>query len=235
MTTATGNGWSLTHGRWQDVLASTVCDALITDAPYGARTHAAESTRADDVDVAGLTPTYAAWTPADVDEFVSSWSPRVTGWMASMTSHDLIPAWEAAYARVGRYCFAPVTALISGMSVRIQGDGPSSWTIYVVVARPRTKHAMNWGTLPGGYSGPRRAGAGGGRGKPDWLCNALVRDYSRPGDRVVDPMAGWATTLEAAVGNGRTAIGAEMDRAAYTEGVRRLRRGIQADMFGGAT
>ena len=64
--------------------------------------------------------------------------------------------------------------------------------------------------------------------------NALVRDYSRPGDLVCDPFAGWGSTLAAAVANGRRAIGAEMDAAAHAEAVRRLGRPLQIDMFGGA-
>jgi DNA modification methylase len=40
---------------------------------------------------------------------------------------------------------------------------------------------------------------------------ALVRDYSRPGDLIVDPCMGSATTILAAVIEGRRAIGAEMD------------------------
>lgn len=66
-----------------------------------------------------------------------------------------------------------------------------------------------------------------------WLLRALVRDYTRKGDLVADYFAGWSTTLLAALGNGRRAIGAEMDRAAYDESCRRLRGGVQLDMLAG--
>lgn len=231
---ASGPCWELRLGLWQRALPEVTASTLIMDAPYGKRTHESEAQREDDSDAAGLAPEYEAWTPDHVHEAVRSWSPRITGWMVCMTSHDLIPAYEDAFREADRYCFAPVTAQIVGMTVRAQGDGPSSWTIYIMCARPMTAEFAKWGTLPGGYRGKRRPGAGGGRGKPDWLCNALVRHYSRPGDTIVDPLAGWATTLEAALGNGRSAIGGEMDVLAYAEGLRRLRRGIQVDMFGAA-
>jgi hypothetical protein len=222
-------------GRWQDVLADVECDAIICDPPYGERTHDAEVERNDESGrTEGLTPQYKAWRPVDVSDFVSSWSRRCRGWIVSMTSHDLIPAWEAAYAIAGRYCFAPVPCVMRGMSVRMQGDGPSSWAVWAVVARPREKSFLGWGALDGAYHGPRGSESGGGRGKPAWLMNALVRDYSRPGDLVCDPFAGWGSTLAAAVANGRRAIGSEMDADAYAEAQRRLARPLQVDMFGGA-
>ena len=241
---ATGDGWELRLGRWQDALAGVTCDAIVTDPPYGARTH--ENTRslgnerADGYAMENLGPGYTAWTSADIDEFVQSWSPRCRGWIVTLTSHDLIPAWQAAHEAVGRYCFAPVPCVIRGMSVRLCGDGPSSWTVYAVVARPATQEFARWGTLDGAYVGGNgshgRGGGtdrGGGRGKPSWLEHALVRDYSRPGDVVVDPMAGFGGALAAAVSLGRTAIGAEMDAAAFLEAKRRLARPLQIDMLAG--
>lgn len=230
-----GPGWTMRQGDWRTVLADVNCDALICDPPYGSRTHSAEVERNDSAGrTAGLTPAYAAWTAADVSEFVTSWSPRTRGWMVALTSHDLIPAWEDAHRLVDRYCFAPIPCVMRGMSVRMAGDGPSSWTVYAIVARPRSKAFATWGTLDGAYSGPRGSESGGGRGKPAWLMNALVRDYSKPGDLVCDPFAGWGSTLAAAIGNGRRAVGSEIDTEAFNEASRRLSRPQQIDMFGAA-
>lgn len=235
-----GDGCELRLGRWQDVLADVTCDAVICDPPYGARTHASKPQRADayeragaGYDAGGLTPGYDAWTAADVSAFVSSWSPRCRGWMVALTSHDLIPAWEAAYEASGRYGFAPIACVMSGMSVRLLGDGPSNWTVYAMAARPRDKAFMSWGTLPGAYTGPRGSESGGGRGKPSWLEHALVRDYSRPGQIVVDPLCGWGGILAASSALGRRAVGSEVDPAAHAEAMRRLARPLQVDMFAG--
>lgn len=255
--------WDLRLGRWQDVLSDVTCDALICDPPYGARTHAATTTRSDGVDAAGLTPDYPPWTPGDVSEFVSSWSPRCRGWMVCMTDHSLIGAYEAAYAAAGRYAFPPLPLIIRGMSHRMQADGPSSesvwamaacgcdWSGVAMIARPRSKEFVDlkWSArgfhkgpcdceTPDHFDGPstrngRRGGSvsGKGRGKPAWLEHALVRSYSRAGDVVVDPMAGFGGALAAAVSLGRTAIGSEMDAAAHAEAMRRLARPLQIDMF----
>lgn len=231
------SGIDLRLGRWQDALAGVECDALICDPPYGATTHARslpEGSRYDGSSLDGIGPRYSAWSPTEIAEFVASWSPRCRGWMVAMTSHDLIPAWQDAHASVGRYLFAPLPLVMRGMSVRLCGDGPSSWTVYAMVARPRSRAFSAWGTLDGAYVGSRSREAGGGRGKPAWLMSALVRDYSRPGDLVCDPFAGWGSTLAAAVANGRRAIGSEIDADAHAEALRRLARPLQVDMFGGA-
>ena len=60
---------------------------------------------------------------------------------------------------------------------------------------------------------------------------AIVRDYSRPGDLIVDPCAGGSTTLLAAAIEGRRAIGAEIDEATYYKAVKRLEAGYTRDMF----
>ena len=215
-------GFVLRLGRWQVALADTgMIDTLIVDHPYGARTHESTATREDGYEVEGLAPEYARWTAADVMDFAQAWSPRTRGWIAALCSHDLIPAWEAAYEAVGRYGFAPVPCVINGMSVRLRGDGPSSCAIYALVGRPRTGEFSRWGTLPGAYTGGRETGSEGGRGKPSWLMRALVRDYSRTGDLICDPMAGYGATLIAALDEGRRCIGAELDHGAYDEAHRR--------------
>lgn len=216
-------------GDWRDVLADVECDALIVDPPYGERVHSgsadigkhAKNRRA---------LSYANWSPADVLRFVLHWSPRVSGWFCAMTCHDLSFDWKKAFESVGRYAFAPVP--IVAPRVRLLGDGPASAAVYLMVARPRSKRFMSWGALPGWYkAGIDRGGRIGG--KPLSLMRALVRDYSRPGDLVCDPCAGHATTLLAAMIEGRRAIGAEIDPASHKAGTERLGAGYTPDMLAG--
>ncbi len=218
-------------GRWQDVLGDVRPDAVICDPPYGARTHAGDVV-ASGIGRDGTYRTaidYACWTAEDVAEFVGSWAPRTRCWIVAMTSHDLIPSWESAFYMAGWQSFAPVSAVIAGMGVRLLGDGPASWTIHIVVARRRAKRLSTvagcrsiWRSLPGGYTGPSSPTMAGGRGKPSWLVEALVEDYSDPGMLVCDPCAGWGSTLVAARKLGRSAIGAEIDADAYAIAARRV-------------
>lgn len=213
--------FDLRLGDWRAVLGDVVADALIADPPFGAATHSHHNASAKGHREAGkeAPPTrralnYDPWTVDDVNEFVDAWAPRVRGWFCVMTSHDLVAAYRSALSRQGRYVFPPLPCVIRGMNIRLGGDGPSGWTIYLVVARPRTREFSTWGTLPGAYiARPRRKGRIGG--KPRDLMLEIVRDYSRPGDLVVDPCAGYGTTLRAAELLGRRAVGAEIDPATH--------------------
>ena len=114
----------------------------------------------------------------------------------------------------GRYAFAPLPFYQPGRSVRLTGDGPSSWTDWIVVAR--TKAQLKWGTLPGGYvAGPGWNDKARMGGKPTLLMDALVADYSRPGYTVLDTHMGAGTTGVACARAGRKFIGCEVDRAAF--------------------
>ena len=219
-------------GDWREVLRDVTCDAIICDPPYGERTHSSKAKRSDGCSKAGTAPTYAPFTPDLVSEFVSSWSQRCRGWMACITDHSLIDAYQSAYEANDRYSFAPVPIVIKGMSVRLAGDGPSSWGLYLMVGRPIG--APLSGALPGAYTGNRTTESGEGRGKPQWLMRAIVRDYSRRGDTIIDPFAGWGATITAAIGLRRVALGAELDKHAHDKAIRRLSNGQQQDLFDAA-
>jgi hypothetical protein len=223
------------------------CDALVTDPPYSERTHVAYTPRVStehDTNsgawtarvAAGLIDgrreiNYTALTGDDLVEMVAHWSPRVTGWTCWLTSHDLAPAYDAALEASGRYTFAPLPCVISGMTCRLLGDGPSSESVNLVVSRPRTQAMAKWGTLRGYYYGTSERGLVVVGGKPLWLMRAIIRDYTRPGDLVCDPCAGGGTTLLAAVMEGRRAIGAECDPVTWAKAVARLRKGYTAPLF----
>lgn len=63
----------------------------------------------------------------------------------------------------------------------------------------------------------------------------IVRNYSRPGDLVLDLYAGSSASLARACrATGRRYAGAEIDEARHAEALQRLRLDEQADMFEGA-
>lgn len=215
------------RGDYRNVLPAsrndgTGWDAIITDPPFGARTHAGARTCAAH-DIEGVVA-YSAWSDTDVLLFCEWAVPRTRRWIGAMTSHDLVPSWEEGFRRGGWYPFAPIPIVIRGMGVRRQGDGPSNWTIWLMVARARSRAAMAnpysngtalWRTTPGAYSWTRSSKlAGQGRGKPVAGLSEIVRDYSNPGDVVCDPFAGHGSTLIAALQAGRLAIGSEIDARA---------------------
>lgn len=236
-------------GRWQDTLADVrTCDAVVTDPPYSVKTH--DGSTEETLNVSGKMQSkrndwesawlanvgqrrplnYTGWTPDDVRAFVDSWAPRCKGWFVAFTSHDLCADYTAALEAHDRYVFAPLPFFSPGSRVRLSGDGPSSWTCWIVVARPRAAPFAKWGTLPGGYAGtsPPCEVVG---GKPEWLMRALVRDYSRPGDLIVDPFCGSGTTALAAASEGRRCITSEELPAHHEIARRRFARGYTPDLF----
>jgi len=230
--------WDLRCGDWRFQLADVEhVDALIVDAPYSKKTHTghdAAMARLERLRNRGTERreiVYDGWSELDVRAFVKAWSPRCLGWFVTVTDHVLAPVWAAALEDAGRYVFAPLPWVAPGSRVRLVGDGPSCWTCWIVVARPRTREFTNWGTLPGAYVINADRGSHIG-GKPIALMEALVRDYTRPGDLVCDPCAGYGTTLAAAVRNGRRGVGAELDPETHAKALAWLDRNARAvDMF----
>jgi hypothetical protein len=217
-------------GRWQDVMQDVECDALICDPPYSARTHGCQQGK----DLGRTMLSYAAWSEDDISAFVNHWGPRTRGWIAVITDHILVPIFASAMEMPengGRYVFAPIPIVETGSRVRLTGDGPSSWTCYLVVGRPKCEPYSKWGTLPGAYIGSGRGDREHIGGKDSGIMRAIVRDYSRPGDLVCDPCLGAATTAYAAACEGRRFVGCEMDPETFAKAQKRVSRGYTPTLF----
>lgn len=212
----------LLHGAYQHALQGIpTCDAVISDPPYSAHTH--ENKRTDIRKGIG----YAAWTELDVVAFVEHWVDRCSGWICCITDEVLAPVYRSAFIESDRVTFPSVPLLAH--QPRFSGDGPGAGAVYLVVSRPRDQRFAGWGSLPGWYTYVREQSSVGVMGaKPIDLMRAIVRDYSRPNDLIVDPCAGGATTLIAARIEGRRAIGSEMDAETYERALRRLQHGDHA-------
>jgi len=190
--------------------------AVIVDPPYSARCHAGHDSGAalhrDGSERKEFG--YSALSADGVRELAAEYARLCNGWVVWMTDSDLAPTVRQALETVGRYAFAPLPFYQPGRSVRLSGDGPSSWTDWIVVAR--TKAQNKWGTLPGGYvAGPGWNDKARMGGKPTLLMDALVADYSRPDYTVLDTHMGAGTTGVACARAGRKFIGCEVDRAAF--------------------
>ena len=208
-------------------------DHIITDPPYSDKTHENHDARAprsrDGANRAALG--YAALSVSEANKLASIFHEATDGWIVWFTDSDLAPHIKSALAKLGRATFPPLPYFHSGRSVRLSGDGPCSWTDWIVPAR--TKALKKWGTLRGGYvAGPgwddkERMG-----GKPTRLMQLIVSDYSRPGEVVCDPFMGAGTTGVACAKEGRDFLGIEIDPAAFELSCRRIEQAQrQGDLF----
>jgi site-specific DNA-methyltransferase (adenine-specific) len=223
---------ALRLGRWQDVLADvTECDAVITDPPYSERTHAGQrSCRVDQRDFCKASGGINAITYSPM---VAEALPEIRAdWLIIFCDHQGWVSHEEAMQARGLYVFQPVVWVNLSPTPRLAGDGPCSAVQYLAVARPKRRQEWH-ASRPGAYVGHPVKDTGTrlvGR-KPLWLMRALVSDYSRPGDLIVDPYAGSGTTLLAAAMEGRRAIGAEMNPKTYELAVKRLSKGYTERLF----
>ncbi len=205
-------------------------DAVIVDPPYSKRCHDGHDSAGGN-DCKRQKLGYEHLTEQDVKDLATEYALRCTGWVVWMTDSELALIVRKSLASVGRYAFTPLPFYHPGRSVRLSGDGPCSWTDWIVVAR--TKNQVKWGTLPGGYV----AGAGWNDkarmgGKPTHLMRALVSDYSLPGDLVLDTHMGAGTTGVACALEGRRFIGVEIVEEAFYTACERIENAYrQAPMF----
>jgi hypothetical protein len=174
-------------GRWEDVLSTDEIgevDTLITDAPYSARTHAGgrEGERGDGYSDDGLAPELHALGRRDHHGVRRGVVPA----RARLDGRAVRPPPDR---RVVARLRADGPLRVRAGAVRHQrddgaarGDGPSSWSVYAMVARPTL--AVEVGHAARRVHRAREPGAKNGRGKPRWLMDALVRDYSRGRPRV---------------------------------------------------
>lgn len=231
-------------------------DAMIVDAPYSERTHKGhDSGRLSPEQLAryaqrpGAVATrerryaarkgaagehrrrldYAPWDATTVENFCDLWCPLVAGWCVSLTDHELARHWWSSFDCNNLCTFAPLPFVETGSRVRMTGDGPSNWSCWTVVARPRSREYASWGTLPGAYVVPGErafnSAAGSDRvvgGKPLAGMTQIVRDYSRRGALIVDPCAGAGTTGVAAKIMGRRSILIDRDPEHAAIAARRL-------------
>lgn len=208
-------------------------DAVITDPPYSERTHAGhDGGSSPAIDGAARQALgYAALSPQAAASLAGAYVRACDGWIVWMTDHTLAPHINAALLGAGRYVFAPLPYYAPGSRVRLSGDGPSSWTDWIIVSRTSAQH--RWGTLPGGYvAGPGWNDKARMGGKPTLLMEALVQDYSRPGDTVLDSHMGAGTTGVACLRHGRKFIGCEIDPDAFELSCRRMEQAAkQGQLF----
>lgn len=213
-------------GDYRDVLADVMADHTIVDTPFSERTHKGALSTTGEKGVAG----YGWWSSEQAVDFVRWCHARTKGWIVILNDDVLGPLMRDEMAALGRRGF-PLLPVLQHMP-NIVGDGPAPPGCFAVVSRPREKRFLSWGSLPGWYECGRDGSFVRG-GKPLDLMRAVVRNYSRGGDLVMDATAGGATTLIAAEIEGRRAVGAELDPETHAKALARIARGVTPDLFAG--
>lgn len=106
------------------------------------------------------------------------------------------------------------------------GDRPAAGFEAIEIAHPPGKKRWNAGGKLGVWTFPTAYRSGDGvvhtTQKPEALMEALIRDFTDPGDLILDPFAGSGTTGVAAIRLGRRFIGWEKSPVYHAIAVKRL-------------
>lgn len=211
---AVGNCDGFMLARW---LGARAVDHVIGDPPYDEKTHTKARTGFRDpiaIDFDALPP---------VESFLPALILVAKRWVVSFCSLGQLGEYERAagpeWIRAGiwhRTDSAP----------QFGGDRPAHACEGIAVAHRAGDKRWNRHGHQAFWEGPidrspRRMHP---TKKPLWLMEALVRDFTDPGDLVFDPTMGEGTTGEACIRLGRRFIGCEIDPRYHAAAVRRLTR-----------
>jgi DNA modification methylase len=209
-------------------------DAVITDPPYGMSFQSARRTeKTERFDVIANDDAPFVWWLRDAARVI-----KPGGCLVCFCRWDSAEAFRQAIGWAGLKVGAQ---LVWDRVVHGMGD---------LTGRPSPQHDTIWFAVKGRYKLPgvrptsvyRHQRLGGdelrhSNEKPVSLMRQIVADYVPPGGRVLDPYMGSGTTIQAAMREGRKAVGVELDPGHYATALKRLRAATGAgpgQLFGGA-
>lgn len=227
-------------------LADGSVDHVICDPPYSEATHGKD--RGNELGgLHRLLPiTFSAVTDEQRATFAAQVARIVTRWVLVFCDAEGIDRWRLALCGAGLEHVRVGFWVKGNPAPQFSGDKPGTGAEAIVIAH-QTR----------GGKPKKKRWNGGGRcavwmhmvvnnartermhetQKPVDLMDALIRDFTDPGDLVLDPFAGSGTTGVACIRNGRRFVGWEKDEKYHAIATRRLaatREQLALDLGGAA-
>lgn len=217
-------------------MADRSVDAVITDPPYDARTHAmARSNRADYGSEAGGNRPFGGTSGVAFDHVghegqraIFAELGRLTRrWVVSNVSTDTAFRFEVEAPPEGLRLLRIGAWVKTNPMPIISADRPAmGWEAIAYLHRDDVKPTWNGGGRAGNYVLPTSQGSGHPSQKPLAMVRDFVSRFTSPGDTVIDPFCGTGTTVLAAVEEGRKVIAIEADERWCEATARRLDQGV---------
>lgn len=195
-------------------------DHIVADPPYSDKVHTRHRTSRKGAGgvAASQDLGFVALTPAVRRRAAEAFASVVRRWVVVFSDLEGAGAWCDDLEAAGLEPIQVGLWVKTNATPQFRGDRPASAGEALVVAhakRGRRPMAKRWngGGRPLMYRGPTERARGREpkhpTQKPLWLMEAVLREFTDPGDVVADPFAGSGTTLVAAVHLGRAAHGWE--------------------------
>ena len=219
---------TLYHGDCREVLAGMADQsvaAVLTDPPYTERTHGmAKSNKGKGHKVKAVT--FDAMSERDLSSVLSECARVSRGWVVATVAYQHAFAFDET-PPAGLRCLRLGVWVKTNPMPQISADRPGQgWESIAYMHRDDVKPSWNGGGKAGNYITTVQQGEGHPTAKPLSMLSDWVRNFTQPGDLVLDPFAGSGTTLRAAVNEGRKAIGVELDERYAEIAARRLSQGV---------
>lgn len=226
---------TLHHGDCLEVMAGMADQsvaAVLTDPPYTERTHGmAKSNKGKGHGVKAVT--FDAMSERDLSSVLSECARVSHGWVVATVAYQHAFAFDET-PPAGLRCLRLGVWVKTNPMPQISADRPGQgWESIAYMHRDDVKPSWNGGGKAGNYITPVQQGEGHPTAKPLSMLSDWVRNFTQPGDLILDPFAGSGTTLRAAVDEGRKAIGVELEERYCEVIAKRLAQGVLD--FGEAT
>jgi site-specific DNA-methyltransferase (adenine-specific) len=199
---------------------------VLTDPPYSARVHAGKGSerRNDGGKIEALD--FGCLTARDRLTLAREFVRVGRRWIVTFCDEESVFLWMAALVRAGAEWCCKGTWVKEGAAPRMDGTRPAYGTEAICIAHaPLERGCTRWngGGKVATYSASiQEAGREHPTQKPLALMEALVRDFTDPGETVLDPFAGSGTTGVACKRLGRSFIGWERDPKYHAIAVKRI-------------
>lgn len=203
-------------------------DHVIADPEYSARVHGRFGTedRSDGTEARGDIG-FAPLTEESALRYAAQYCRIAKRWIILCCDEVSLVIWKNAIEASGGEYVRKGTWVKTNPMPQMTGDRPAVGTEEIMIAHaPRESGRMRWNG--GGRSATYHVPVTQGderihpAQKPLGLLNALIRDFTDPGDLILDSHAGSGTTGLAALELGRRFVGFEKDPAHHARAMERL-------------
>jgi len=198
-------GITIYHGDCRDVLPGLgPVDHVICDPPYDEKTHRGARTcgRCD-------RPIEMGFDPIDPADYVDELLRISAGWVICFCSLEMLGEYKVqamyAWVRAGFWRKPNGAPQFTGDRPGQPGEG------IAIMHRPGKKRWNGGGRHAFWEIQTNQKNENHPTEKPEALMRALIQDFTKPGQLILDPFAGSGTTLRAAKDLGRKAIGIEIE------------------------